>query len=75
MTLRTYALVKVDPETIDRLKTSGEHDSPLLSEDNFVFLGEIPNMPDHCVVAGFSSGRVIAGFHTNNFVELDPDEV
>lgn len=40
----------------------------------YVFLGEIPNMPGHCVVAERQSGRLLAGYHTENFVELSEDE-
>jgi len=33
----------------------------------FVFLGEIPNMPGHCVVADLDTGVVHAGYHIENF--------
>lgn len=33
----------------------------------FVFLGEIPNMPGHCVVADVESGRIHSGYHIENF--------
>lgn len=38
-----------------------------------VFLGEIPNMPEHCVV--FVNGKIVFGYHTENFVEIDEDDV
>jgi hypothetical protein len=38
----------------------------------FLFLGEIPNMPGHCVLAT-RRGDVHFGFHTDHFEEL-PDE-
>ena len=41
----------------------------------YVFMGEIPNMPEHCVVADLKSGKTYAGYHTDNFVELSKDEV
>lgn len=34
-----------------------------------IFLGEIPNMPGHCIVAGHESGRIYSGFHTETFKE------
>lgn len=40
----------------------------------FIFLGEIPNMPDHCIVAR-KDGSFLFGYHTDNFVELTEDEV
>jgi hypothetical protein len=39
-----------------------------------VFLGEIPNMPGHCVVAGHTSGRIYSGFHTEIFQEYKEDQ-
>ena len=39
-----------------------------------VRLGEIPNMPGHCVVADHS-GRIYSGYHTDHFIELRKDEV
>jgi len=33
----------------------------------FIYLGEIPNMEGHCVVAGYSSGRLYSGYHPENF--------
>ena len=33
----------------------------------FVFLGEIPNMPGHCVVADCDTGKVHSGYHIENF--------
>lgn len=41
----------------------------------YLFLGEIPNMPGHCVVADPDSGRIWAGFHTEHFRELNEGEV
>lgn len=40
----------------------------------YLFLGEIPNMRGHCVVAEQESGRIYAGYHTENFVELTEEE-
>jgi hypothetical protein len=36
----------------------------------FVFLGELTNMPAHCVLAGHNSGRIYVGYLTNNFVKI-----
>jgi hypothetical protein len=40
----------------------------------YLFLGEIPNMPGHCVVADIKTGRLLTGYHTSNFVEVPDDE-
>ena len=40
----------------------------------YVFLGEIPNVPGHCVVIDAKIGKVYSGYHTENFREIPPDE-
>lgn len=70
---RSYSLVKLSKDMEDWLKAKSKSDSPLLQDSRFIFLGEIPNMPGHCVVAAFSSGKLISGYHTDNFVEIDPE--
>ena len=57
MSIRQYALIKVSNSMKSWLIENEVKDSPLLLEDHFVYLGEIPNMPGHCVVAGKSSGK------------------
>ena len=39
------------------------------------FFGQIPNMPDHCIVMSEASRIIYTGMHTENFVELDGDEI
>ena len=40
----------------------------------FLFLGEIPNMKEHCVVIGFKTGMIYIGYHTERFEEIPEDE-
>ena len=40
----------------------------------FVYMGEIPNMLGHCVVAGYTTGKLYSGLHIENFIELTEDE-
>jgi hypothetical protein len=40
----------------------------------YLFLGEIAQMPGHCVVVDVDSGRVWSGYHTENFREVPDDE-
>ena len=62
---RKYSLVKVIDETMkERTNLWG----------SIIFLGEIPNMLGHCVIAD-STGAIKCGFHTFDFVELTEDEV
>ena len=43
-----------------------------LAQDVFIYLGEIPNMQGHIVVAG-KNGRVFFGFHPEDFEEVSED--
>lgn len=74
-TPRQYALVKLTDFMKDWLRDNDQTDSPLLSEDIFIFHGEIPNMPEHCVVSGHKSGKVLSGYDTCNFIELSDSEI
>jgi len=40
---------------------------PFKNDTMFIYLGEIPNMPGHCVVIGHGSGKVYSGYHIENF--------
>ena len=44
-------------------------------ESVFVYLGEIPNQPGHCVVAGWRNGKVYSSRHVNEFEVIPEDEV
>lgn len=48
---------------------------PFMDTRTYIFFGEIPNMPGHCVVADHQTGQLYSGYHTENFVELTDDEV
>ena len=50
-----------------------EYDYPFLPDEIVLFLGEIEEMPGHCVVAK-RDGRVMWGYHTLNFEELSEDQ-
>ena len=47
---------------------------PFVRDRACVFIGEIPNMPGHCVVAGHVTGQIHSGYHTENFREIPEDE-
>lgn len=42
---------------------------------SLVFLGEIPNMPGHCMVSDLNNGLVEGPFHTGDFEEISEEEV
>jgi hypothetical protein len=48
---------------------------PFKKDEAYVFLGEIPNMRGHCVVADRKSGKIHVGYHTELFSELSADEI
>lgn len=54
---------------------------PFDKDERFIFLGEIPNMPGHCVVLRMVTGPglvkpdAVFGYHTENFVELPTEEI
>jgi hypothetical protein len=68
---RRLSLVKFDASRIPR---GFRRKYPFRRNATYIFLGEIPNMPGHCVVADSRSGKIHSGYHTNNFVELEKDE-
>ena len=47
----------------------------LFEERYFIFLGMIPNMPDHCIVVGFDSGKIFSGYDKDNFEYVPEEEV
>jgi hypothetical protein len=46
---------------------------PFTRKDVLLFLGEVQQMPGHCVVAT-KDGRVVWGYHTENFVVIAEDD-
>ena len=69
---RPLSLVKLKPELLARARSD---ELPFVTDTPLVFLGEIPNMPEHGVFVGYSSGRVYSGYPIDQFVELSDDEV
>lgn len=68
---RQYSLVRFD---LGGLDPSWWDKYPFEPNGVYVFLGDIPNMPDHCVVIDYKSGRIYSGYHTENFIEIPEDE-
>jgi len=69
--LRPLALVRLKPEWAE----AASQNAPFLKDMPLVYLGEIPNMPEHGVFAGHRSGRVYSGYHIAQFEELPPEDV
>jgi hypothetical protein len=72
-TVRQLSLVRLKEDwaampTSKKLPFVRARDLPL------VFLGEIPNMPEHGVFVGYKSGRAYSGYHIIQFEEVPDDE-
>jgi hypothetical protein len=68
---RQYSLVRFRFEELE----AKFHDKyPFTADGAYVFFGEIPNMPGHCVVADHRTGRIYSGYHTEHFAEIPEDE-
>ncbi len=46
---------------------------PFVRDEVLLFMGEVRQMPGHCVVAT-KDGRVIWGYHTENFLIVPDDQ-
>lgn len=71
-------LVKIDYDsfiTNNTLKWYDEHYQYVFPKDCvFIFMGEIKQMPGHCILCNLETGKITAGYHTDLFVELTEDE-
>ena len=72
MNIRQNALVKFDFSMIHDMDY---HEYPFGPEDRFVYIGDIVQMPGHCIVVRMSDGQNFAGYHTDDFIELTEEEV
>ena len=70
--MKPLTLVKFD---FDGIPESYHKDYPFTPLDRFIYLGDIVQMPGHCVVTRVSDGRVFNCFHTESFIALTDDEV
>lgn len=68
---RKLSLVRFDAASLPR---GFRRKYPFRTGRVYVFLGEIPNMPGHCLVADERTGRLYSGYHSDLFVELTEHE-
>lgn len=68
---RQYSLVRF---AFEHLSPKYHDKYPFEPDGVYVYFGEIPNMPDHCVVADHRTGKIYSGYHAENFLELSEDE-
>ncbi|HEY9197816.1 MAG TPA: hypothetical protein VIR60_00530 [Gammaproteobacteria bacterium] len=69
---RKLSLVKLKKKWASEPATQ---ELPFINDMPLVFLGEIPNMPEHGVFVGHRSGKIYSGYHIFQFVELSESEV
>lgn len=69
---RKLSLVKFEPSPTP---VSFHRKYPFRRGVAYIFLGEISNMPGHCVVVNRKTGKIYSGYHTENFVELEENEL
>jgi len=69
--IRQNALVKFDYSDMPK-----KHHKfyPFKEDEPYIFMGEIVQMPGHCIVIEMKSGRIYSGYHTEDFIELSEDE-
>jgi hypothetical protein len=48
---------------------------PFSKAQIFVILGEVEQMPGHCIIADIKTGQIYSCYHTEDFVELNEEEV
>lgn len=68
---RQYSLVRF---RFDDVPAEYHSKYPFTRDGVYLFFGDIPNMPGHCVVADHRTGQIYSGYHTENFVEVPEDE-
>ena len=69
--MKERSLVKFD---FSMIHSMDEHNYPFGPEDRFVYMGDIVQMPGHCVVVRVSDGKNFVAWHTDNFIELTEEE-
>ena len=69
---RRLSLVRFD---FDHITATYHKRYPFRRKAVYIFIGEIPNMRDHCIVADAKTGKLYSGYHTEDFVEVPKDEL
>jgi len=70
--MKNNTLVRFDVASIN---PKYQHEYPFSESDRFVYMGDIVQMPGHCVVVRLGDGKVFTCYHTDDFIELVDKEV
>ena len=65
---RTMSMVRFSD---DCLPEDHRGQYPMEKHRLYLFMGEIPNMPEHCAVVDQATGEWFVGYHTNLFTEQE----
>ena len=76
VTPRQNSFVRYDVSNMPRQYRDHFADGHLVfsPQHRYIYMGEIPNMPGHCVVAD-DDGKFYTGYRVENFIELTDDEL
>ena len=72
--IKTNTMVKFDYEDIPT-EYHKHYLDKFPKNEVFVFMGELQQMPAHCIVINYKTGQIYSGHHTENFIPLTDDEV
>ena len=72
--IKTNTMVKFDYETMPK-EYWDSYMKQFPKDEVFVFMGELTQMQGRCIVCNYKTGKIICGYHTENFIPLTDDEV
>lgn len=70
--------IKIKNLTMVKLNTTSQEYKEykkIFGPSHYIFLGEITNMPGHCVICSYDTGKIYSGYHTDNFVVVPENEM
>ena len=72
--IKPNTLVKFDFSSMPK-KHWQQYRNNFPNQETLVYLGEIEQLPGHCIICGYESGKIHCGFYTNNFIPLTENEI
>jgi len=69
--MKINTLVKFD---FDSLPVDLRNAYPFKAEDRFVYMGDIVQMPGHCVIVRLQDGKMFCCYHTDGFIAVPENE-
>lgn len=72
--IKTNTMVKFDYEGMPK-EYHKHYLDKFPKNEVFVFMGELQQMPEHCIVMNYKTGKIYSGYHIEDFIPLTDDEV